>query len=417
MERKSIRYALNELVIIPLICLGVIVLVVSIPVIYSAITTETEEGLKNLSHSLMETCNVMGDGDYILEDNVLKKGDNPFGEDNDVVDRVYEVSGIDATIFWQDIRMITTVKTENGERAVGTRASEEVTKKVLENGEEYFSSRVEVNGTAYYGYYVPLKNGDDSIVGMVFVGKSRETIMRTIMTIILRVFFAAALIIAVATAIALKYARGIVESLSKIKGFLGNVAEGDLECELDKSLICRKDEIGEMGHFAQMLQKSILKSVGTDPLTGLYNRRSCNETLEKCIYKYERNGKKYAVAMGDIDNFKRLNDVYGHQAGDMVLTKISEIFQEAMKGKGIAARWGGEEFLLVYKKDDPLADVEQILEAIRNLEIRYKQDVIRVTMTFGVSVCRQEDTIESITKRADERLYQGKANGKNQIVR
>lgn len=416
MRKKSIRFSLNELVVLPLICLGIIMLVVSIPVIYSAITAETEEGLESLSYALLEKCNVMGEGDYSVEDGILYKGGYPFGTDNYVVDSVKEVSGIDATIFWEDTRMLTTVRLENEERAVGTKASKEVVDKVLKGGKEYFSSHVQVNDTYYYGYYIPLKNSDNTIVGMVFVGKSRERVMNTIFHVILRVFFVLVAVVAATLGIALRYAGGIVDSLRGTRVFLENVSQGDLECEIDERILERRDEIGEMGRFARILQKSILSLIGTDPLTGLYNRRSCNEMLEKAVGEYERDGKEFAVVIGDIDDFKWFNDTYGHLAGDQVLKKLSKVMLEYMQGKGSVFRWGGEEFLIIYKGENPLEEMEKLSEKVRNCKINYKEQTMQVTMTWGISRYRREDTIEGAIKRADERLYYGKTNGKNQVV-
>lgn len=416
MKTKSIRFSLNQLVVLPLICLGVIMLAVSIPVVYSAITAETEEGLKNLSYALLEKCNVMGEGDYSVENDTLYKGENPIGKDNYVVDSVKEISGIDATIFWADTRMLTTIRLESGERAVGTKASGEVLDKVLIEGKEYFSSHVHVDNTYYYGYYIPMKNSDNTIVGMVFVGKNRERVMTTIFHVILRVSFVLVVVMAAALGISLRYAGGMVDSLRGTKAFLENVSQGDLECEIDNRILERRDEIGEMGRFARMLQKSILSLIGTDSLTGLYNRRSCNEMLEKAIAEYKKEGKEFAVVIGDIDGFKWFNDTYGHLAGDQVLKRVSKVMQEYIQGKGSVFRWGGEEFLIIYKGENPLDEMEELLEKIRNCKIEYKEQTMQVTMTWGISRYRQDDTIESVLKRADERLYYGKANGKNQVV-
>lgn len=416
MKTKSIRFSLNQLVVLPLICLGVIMLAVSIPVVYSAITAETEEGLKNLSYALLEKCNVMGEGDYTVENDILYKGENSIGKDNNVVDSVKEVSGIDATIFWADTRMMTTIRLENGERAVGTKASEEVVNKVLIEGNEFFSSHVRVDNTYYYGYYIPLKNSDNTIVGMVFVGKNRERVMNTIFHVILRVSFVLLVVMAAALGISLRYAGGMVDSLRGTKAFLENVSQGDLECEIDEKILERRDEIGEMGRFAQMLQKSILSLIGTDSLTGLYNRRSCNEMLEKAIVEYKREGKEFAVVIGDIDGFKWFNDTYGHLAGDQVLKKISKVMQEYIQGKGSVFRWGGEEFLIIYKGENPFDEIEELLEKIRSCKVEYKEQTMQVTMTWGISRYRQNDTVEGVLKRADERLYYGKTNGKNQVV-
>lgn len=416
MEKKSIRSTLNHLVILPLIIVGIIVILVSIPVIYGAIVSETEEGLKNLSHSLSEKCELMGHGDYNIKNKILYKGVRPFGDGSRVVDSVKEVSGIDATIFWEDTRMLTTIELENGNRAIGTKASAEVTNRVVKEGKDYFSSHVLVGGKYYYGYYVPLRNPDSTVVGMVFVGKSSELIVETMLHIILLVTGVVAIAIVAALVIVLKYTGGIIDCLSKTKEFLRSVAQGELDCELDEKILKRRDEFGEMGRFTQMLQKSIVKSVGTDPLTGLYNRRSCNEAVENAIAEFKNTGKKFAVVIGDIDDFKRFNDTYGHLTGDEVLKEISQILQTHIQGKGIASRWGGEEFLMIYREENPLKHVEELLEKIRSMEIPYMEQTIRVTMTFGISICGLGDTIETLTKRADEKLYRGKENGKNQVV-
>lgn len=415
MKKKSIRFSLNRLVILSIVSLGIVILTVSIPIIYRAIVSETEEGLKNLAHALLEQCNVTGEGDYSIEGDVLCKGGVAFGEDNCIVDNVKEVSGIDATIFWEDTRMLTTIRSEDGERALGTKATEGVAEKVLK-GEEYFSSYAWVNDAYYYGYYVPLKNADDTVIGMVFVGKSRERVFDTIFHVVCTVILGVFIVTIVTVAITLRYTKGMVNSLSKTREFLEKVARGDLECQIDSALLERQDEIGEMGKFAQMLQNSIVSLIGTDPLTGLYNRRSCNEVLETAIREYREYGKQFSVVIGDIDNFKNLNDTYGHLTGDQVLIEVSRVFQKHMKGKGSAFRWGGEEFLLVYKEENAVGMLEELLEEIRGTSIHYEEQMIQVTMTFGVSVCQGEDTAEILIKQADDRLYYGKTHGKNQVV-
>lgn len=417
MRQKSIRQILNRLVVLPVICLGVIILALSIWFIYGAIVTETEDGLKNLSHALMEKCNVMAEGDYSLQDGILYKGDVSLENNEEIVDSVKKVSGVDATIFWNDIRVQTTIRSEEGKRIIGTKASKEVTDRVLKNGEEYFFSHIQIDESYYYGYYIPMKNSDGSIVGMIFVGKSSKLMVNTILHMVFWISAVVISIIIVGMVLSLKYAGEMVYSLTEIRKFLENVSQGDLECRIDERLLARKDELGEMGRFAQRLQTSILKLIGTDPLTGLYNRRSCNEALEKAVEEYKKDGKKCIIVIGDIDDFKRLNDTYGHLAGDQVLKVLSEVLMKHMEGKGIAARWGGEEFMLIYKEGEPEEEVEQMLQKIRETRISYKNHIMQVTMTFGISVFRPDDTIEAVIKRADERLYWGKENGKNQVVR
>jgi diguanylate cyclase (GGDEF)-like protein len=86
-----------------------------------------------------------------------------------------------------------------------------------------------------------------------------------------------------------------------------------------------------------------------DALTQLPNRRSMNAHLEVLVYDNDRTGAPFCVAIGDVDYFKKVNDNYGHDTGDYVLTTLSGLFQNIVKGRGSVARWGGEEFLLLYK--------------------------------------------------------------------
>ena len=85
-------------------------------------------------------------------------------------------------------------------------------------------------------------------------------------------------------------------------------------------------------------------------------------------------------------------------------------------GKGSVFRWGGEEFLIIYKGENPSEEMEELLEKVRSCKIDYKEQTMQVTMTWGISRYERDDTIEGVIKRADERLYYGKANGKNQVV-
>ena len=143
--------------------------------------------------------------------------------------------------------------------------------------------------------------------------------------------------------------------------------------------------------------------------------------LSQLWHDCEREGCSFCIAIGDIDHFKHVNDTYGHACGDAVLSQISTAMRRHMKGKGFAARWGGEEFLLGFKDMDlaeSVASLEVFLDEIRNMVIAYSDDVsVSVTMTFGIVQGSCDANIEHIIKDADDKLYYGKDNGRNQIVK
>lgn len=157
-----------------------------------------------------------------------------------------------------------------------------------------------------------------------------------------------------------------------------------------------------------------------DPLTGLKNRRCMMNYLKENIEADGlKEGNHAIIAIGDIDFFKRFNDRYGHACGDEVLTQLSAVFLDYMEGKGEVARWGGEEFLLVFKDCDlnhGLDYMEKLSHKIRLMEIRYGGEVLHVTMTFGLCEYRQEQTIDATINNADKKLYYGKQNGRNRVI-
>lgn len=154
----------------------------------------------------------------------------------------------------------------------------------------------------------------------------------------------------------------------------------------------------------------------TDPLTGLSNRRS----LEERYQQSELLKEDYAVIMGDIDDFKKVNDTYGHDIGDKVLKAVAEIFKASVRNNDIVCRWGGEEILIFLPKcsrEDAVSIAERILENIRDLKIdALDETVFQVTMTLGVSVSFEAESFEEVMRAADRRLYDGKHAGKNQVV-
>ncbi|MBD5459260.1 MAG: GGDEF domain-containing protein [Lachnospiraceae bacterium] len=151
-----------------------------------------------------------------------------------------------------------------------------------------------------------------------------------------------------------------------------------------------------------------------DPLTGLYNRRSMQDFFDE-VMETEEN---FCLIMCDIDNFKRVNDTYGHDFGDVVLKEISKIIRAQVNGHGHVCRWGGEEILIMTKV--PLDHTCEIAENIRsNVEghlFVWHETAIRCSMTLGVASHRIGNVVEDTITHADRRLYYGKKNGKNRVV-
>ena len=155
-----------------------------------------------------------------------------------------------------------------------------------------------------------------------------------------------------------------------------------------------------------------------DPLTGLLNRASMQQIFkQKNLFE----GNNFAIVMCDIDNFKKINDTYGHGAGDEVLKNLSAIFKNAFRNEDRVARFGGEEFLAVIfdvRKEKAVSILERIKETLNKNIVEYENHRIKATMTFGVVAHsgNTEVNIERMIKQADELLYIGKRSGKNIVI-
>ena len=157
----------------------------------------------------------------------------------------------------------------------------------------------------------------------------------------------------------------------------------------------------------------------TDPLTGLFNRRAFLERLENEAIRFKRNQKPFSILFGDIDLFKKINDTYGHLAGDAILVSISHILNTEKREIDQVARWGGEEFLILLPETNLKGAVQlgnKIRKSISAKPITHEGQEINVTMSFGVSEYNSETHIEKTIDLADQRLYLAKNSGRNKVV-
>ena len=153
----------------------------------------------------------------------------------------------------------------------------------------------------------------------------------------------------------------------------------------------------------------------TDKLTGLANRRKLDQVLDEELIRARRYGVEFSVAIMDIDHFKRVNDTYGHSAGDLVLEAMARILRQCTRDADLVARMGGEEFVVVCRH----AGIERcqvVAEKIRvAIEAHDFSGIGRVTASFGVAVFDKNDSIASLMARADVAVYRAKAGGRNRV--
>ena len=155
----------------------------------------------------------------------------------------------------------------------------------------------------------------------------------------------------------------------------------------------------------------------TDPLTKLINRRGFLSLMNQ--YVQQNPQAMYCVAIADIDFFKRINDTYGHNCGDYTLQKLASLFMERAADKYFVSRWGGEEFCFFFPNvniDEAGQTVMDLLIEVRRMELEYEGNRFSITLTAGVEENDYRSPLSELIESADRKLYQGKQNGRNQIV-
>ena len=194
--------------------------------------------------------------------------------------------------------------------------------------------------------------------------------------------------------------------------------EGSLTQQL-KALVDRVHSVESESKKTKELLEAERYRATHDPLTDLPNREAYNERVFHELQRFKRYGHPLTMAVCDVDHFKRINDNYGHQAGDTVLKLLARILSTRLRKVDMVARYGGEEFVIILP-ETPAESALQVLDKIRatigKSAFRFKDEPVNITISFGLTAFVAEDTVETAFARADEALYKAKGEGRNRCV-
>jgi len=213
--------------------------------------------------------------------------------------------------------------------------------------------------------------------------------------------------------------RSIVRPLNKAVTHFKHISEGNMNENISVS---GQDEIGQVlsGLAAMQGKLKILISdldqlARTDELTGAWNRRRFEETVETEMDRLRRYGQRLSLMILDVDHFKKINDLYGHSIGDQVLIDLSNTIRSSLRVSDSLTRWGGEEFIILCP-NTTAETVSKLAERLRKevSSIEF-QKVGNITLSFGVAECGAEETWEQWLHRADEALYLAKSGGRDRV--
>lgn len=177
-----------------------------------------------------------------------------------------------------------------------------------------------------------------------------------------------------------------------------------------------------VGYYQQRELDLIEQDADTDRLTGLANRRRLDQFLEALYMIYPDNRKPFSLIISDVDNFKHYNDSHGHQMGDVVLSEVASVFSQTLRKGDLAARFGGEEFVMVLpncEKANAVRVAEKLRQAIEQHDFpcQDQQPLGTLTATFGIANYPEDaQDVEELLKKADECLYLGKEEGRNKVI-
>lgn len=255
----SIKKKILSITIIPVLLLGIVSIFLTFTTVKGALINQIEEALKGTAAATLAAYD-QNTGDYIKTSNGdIWKGSYNISKSESLVDRIKKNTDMDVTFFYGNERIMTSAADSDGNRILGSPAGDVIITKVLQNGEEYFSENVSLEGNINYGYYMPVyQNGSDSeIIGMVFVGTDKAQKDAVINRILGSIVMAVIVIMLVCIAFAMKMALSMSSNIQSSIQVVEELAQGNLKVWVDEKLLARKDEIGALSKVTITLRDAM----------------------------------------------------------------------------------------------------------------------------------------------------------------
>lgn len=248
----------------PILLLGIIVIVMTNTYIKNAIIDQVRNSLKGTAIATMAAYN-QNSGEYFEASNGdIWKGSYNISQSESLVDIIKEDSGMEVTFFYGTRRIMTSAIDASGERILGSPAGEKVADEVLVKGKSYFSENVSIDGTVYYGYYIPVhQDGIEEPVGMVFAGVNKKTTMQKIDRILNSIIFIVLVVMVACIVVVSILANSISRAMKKSVQSVTEVASGKLNAEIDGKLMARQDEVGALTRAIAGLRDELSTILGS----------------------------------------------------------------------------------------------------------------------------------------------------------
>lgn len=265
----------------PVIVLGVVGLGLTSYHMMENVTAQAYDGLEATTILAENLLGESGEGEYQIKDGELYKGDDTnLSEEEALLDYVKQQTGYDLTLFYGDTRYLTTIMDENGERQLGTKASDDIIETVLNQGKTYNDNNIDVLGKRYIGHYMPLyQDGSSEIIGMVFLGEEYINVRNVVSRSFKELFLGILIVLILSIIIAYLIARHIVNAIEQGVSYVETIGNGELGITVKPNLLSRNDSVGNMCRGIQTLDEGLSEIV-----SGVKDQcATLKETSENCM--------------------------------------------------------------------------------------------------------------------------------------
>lgn len=259
----KLQYKMLILAIIPVLVMGIVAILISNTVVKNKLLDDAKQKLKATSNAVLAAYD-QNAGDYFVNaTGDVWKGAYNVSLSTPFIDDIAAKTGIEVTFFYNDTRLVTSLKDADGKRILGSKAGDFLVENVLKDGNEVFTNRVLVDGIFYFGYYVPVhQNNSDEIIGMVFAGMPVKEIYASLNLITMIFTVAIVVILVIAVIGCLLVSREIAKSIQSSMDVVKQISEGNLNVEIEQSMLDRKDEAGALSCNTQTLIDSLSAMIG-----------------------------------------------------------------------------------------------------------------------------------------------------------
>lgn len=263
-ENWKLKYKILFVALLPILAVCIAVIIINNTVIKNALLSKTKNELQATAEALHTAYN-QNSGEYFRNDSgEIWKGTYNVSLSQKLVVEMSEKTGSSLTFFYGDERIVTSLKDKKGDYILGSKAGDYVKKNVLQKGNDVFSSRVSVEGTMYYGYYIPVKqNNSDDVIGMIFAGMPVKTIDKTINLVSGLLFFVLGIVLILTIFVCFIASKGIAAAIEDSVLVVQKMASGNLSVNINEKNLNRKDEVGKLSASTKSLQESLHNMIGS----------------------------------------------------------------------------------------------------------------------------------------------------------